>query len=149
MSYYTILINAWNGVVQPPTGVTGTGLTVGMTTQQKLDAVNAWTVVGAAQKCIIPVYQIINAIAPADFLALTATQLSQLQLLLNAGTVDVSPGTTIRAIFQSMFVGKTTTINNLVALVKSFDSPPVLWWQANGYGSPFGVGDLAAAGGLT
>ena len=47
MAWYTALINAWNGATQPPAGVTGTALTGGMSTAQKLAAVNAWTVVGS------------------------------------------------------------------------------------------------------
>ena len=47
MAYYTALITAWNSGTQPPTGVTGTGLNGGMTTAQKIAAVNGWTVTGS------------------------------------------------------------------------------------------------------
>ena len=46
MGDYGALIAAWNSATQPPTGVTGTALTSGMTTAQKLAAVNGWTVPG-------------------------------------------------------------------------------------------------------
>ena len=46
MGTYTALAAAWNSSTQPPTGVTGTALT-GLTTAQKIAAVNAWTVKSA------------------------------------------------------------------------------------------------------
>lgn len=148
MAYYTALIDAWNSATQPPVGVTGTALT-GLTTAQKLAAINAWTVAGSQQKSILSVNAIINAILPADMLSLTATQLQIMALLLAGnGTVDASPGTTIRGVFQSIFSGKTTTLNALSALVAPFDTPTRPWWQANGYSSPINANDLLAAGGL-
>ena len=145
---YAALITAWNGATQPPTGVTGTALTGGMTTAQKVAAVNAWTV-PAAQPAILNVTSVLNAIASADFLALTATQIAQMQLLLMSGangTVNASPGTTVRAVFQSIFAGKTTTLANLSALVSPYDNATELWVTANGYGTGINTNDAAAAG---
>jgi hypothetical protein len=155
MAYYTALVTAWNSATQPPVGVTGTGLT-GLTTAQKLAAINGWTVVGPAQKAIIEVNAIINAIASADLLGLTVTQLQVMTLLLaGGGSVDGSPGTTIRAVFQSIFAGKTTTLANLSALVAPFDNPMIPWWKATvaqgggALASPVNGNDLIAAGNLT
>jgi hypothetical protein len=145
MAYYTALITAWNGATQPPTGVTGTALT-GLTTANKLIAVNGWTVVGTAQHAILTPSQILNAVVFADLAGLTQLQVSQLTLLLQGAQVDASVGTPIRLGIQALFAGKTTTLANLGALVAPFDSPVVPWWQANSYPRAFDLGDVAAAG---
>jgi hypothetical protein len=148
MAYYTALINAWNSVTQPPAGVTGTGLT-GLSTANKLIAINVWTVVGTPVKAILSPSQILNAIVFADLAALTQLQVSQLTLLLAGTAIDASPGTSIRLGIQALFAGKTATLANLGALVAPFDSPSVPWWQANGYSGPINGNDLGNAGGLT
>lgn len=149
MAYYTALVNAWNSVTQPPAGVTGSALTAGMTTAQKLAAVNAWTVAtGVPIQAIFTPSQVLNACAAADLNALTTAQVGLLSLLLAGGSVDASQGKPIRAQVQTIFAGKATTLANLAALVASYDSPRQLWWQANGYTSPISTDDLVAAGGL-
>jgi len=145
MAYYTAFTTAWNGVTQPPAGVTGAGLTGGMTTAQKLAAMNGWTVI-AAQKAMLAPSQILNAIVFADLAALTQLQVSQLALLLAGSQVDASAGTSIRAGIQALFAGKSTTLANLAALVAPFDNAIAPWWQANGYLRPFDAGDAQAAG---
>lgn len=133
MSNYTALIAAWNNATQPPPGVIGTALTVGMTTAQKLVAVNAW-VVAAPQTPNIPVSSIVGAIVPADYTALTTLQLQQLQFLLQgAQTVFAPIGGTIRSVFSTIFAGKTTTLANLAALVATYDNATQNWCAANGY----------------
>lgn len=133
MAYYTALIAAWNNVTQPPPGVTGTALTGGMSTAQKLAAVNAWTV-AAPQPANIPVSNIIGAIVPADFMALTALQLQQLQFLLqSAQAVYAPPAGTIRSVFSTIFSGKATTLANLSALVAPYDNAIQSWCAANRY----------------
>ncbi len=96
-AYYTPLINAWNSVTQPPTGVTGAALTGGMSTTQKMAAVNAWTVLAPAVPMIVTPAQILNACTASDLAGLTTTQLQLLQLLLSGSQVDASNGTTLRA----------------------------------------------------
>lgn len=145
---YAALVSAWNNATQPPPGVTGTGLNAGMTTAQKLAAVNAWTVPNP-QPAILNVTAVLNAIASADFLALTTSQIGQMQLLLQAGgdgIVNASPGTTVRAVFQSIFAGKATTLSNLLALVSPYDNATQLWVTANGYGAQLQMYDVTAAG---
>lgn len=141
MAYYSALQSKW---------ATLTG-----TTAAKLVAVNALTVT-AAQPAILQPSAIVDAIASADFLTLTALQLQQMSFLLSgSSTVDASPSTTIRAVFQSIFSGKTTTLANLSALVSPYDNATIPWWQATvaqgggGLSSPVSANDLAAAGGLT
>jgi hypothetical protein len=130
---YTALITAWNSVTQPPAGVTGTALTGGMTTAQKLAAVNAWTV-AIPLVPEIPVSKIIGAIVPADLLGLTALQLQQLQFLLQSNQTVVAPlGGTIRAVFGTIFTGKATTLANLTALVAPFDNATQNWCAVHGY----------------
>lgn len=145
MAYYTALQTAWNSVTQPPAGVSGTALSSGMTTAQKLAAVNAWTVPNP-QPANIPVTSIIGAITSTDFLALTSLQLQQLQFLLqSAETVFAPPGGTIRSVFGTIFAGKTTTLANLTALVATYDSATQLWTTANGYPT-LALTDTANAG---
>lgn len=130
MAYYTALITAWNGATQPPTGVTGAGLLGGDTTAQKLAKVNAWTVVGTAQKALLTPSQILNAIVFADLSGLTQLQVTLLTAMLAGSAVDASAATTIRTALQTIFAGKTTTLANLAALVAAYDSPPTAWAHA-------------------
>ena len=158
MGYYTALQTAWatssasSGAL--PSGVTGTSL-FGLSTANKIAAVNAWMVV-VPKPAVLGITSVINAIAPADFLALTATQIAQMQLCLGSdGQVNASPGTTVRAVFQSIFAGKTTTLANLTTLVSPYDNNQVLWTALNGYPtlSDNSAGNLslpdASAAGLT
>ena len=148
MAYYTALIAAWNGATQPPTGVTGTALT-GLTTANKLVAINGWTLAGIAQKAILDPSHILNAIVFADLAGLTQLQVTQLTLLLAGSSVDASAGTSIRAGIQALFAGKTTTLANLAALVAPFDSPKIPWWSASNGGAlngPVNQTDLTLAG---
>lgn len=146
MAYYDALIAAWNNATQPPPGVTGVSLT-GLTTANKLAAIQVWTVAsGVAGKAILSPSSILNAVAFADLAALTQLQVSQLALLLAGSSVDASVGTSIRAGIQALFASKTTTINNLGALVAPLDAQPqVLWISKNGYES-LSLNDVAAAG---
>lgn len=155
MADFAALAVAWNGATQPPAGVTGTGLTGGMTTAQKIAAVNAWTVAGPPQKAMVVPSDILNAIVFADMAALTQLQVTQLTLLLQGSLVDASVGTSIRTGIQALFAGKATTLANLGALVAPFDSPKIPWWKATvaqggaGLDQPVGIGYLNNAGPLT
>jgi hypothetical protein len=146
MAFVDTLISVWTGSPSPPAGVTGLTL-IGQTTPTKLTRINAWTVV-TPKPAMLSVDKIRGAITSADYLALTALQLQQMAFLLQGSTtVDASPGTTIRAVFQSIFAGKTTTLANLTALVTPFDNATTLWLTANGYTNPpLGPADLAEAG---
>lgn len=135
MAYYDALAAKWATLVG--------------STQSKLTQINAATV-AAPIPAILNVPDVVNAISPADYTALTQLQLLQMQLLLGgSGTVNASPGTTIRAVFQSIFSGRATTLANLSALVSPFDNAAQSWWSANGYSSPISATDLVAAGNLT
>ena len=154
MAYYTALITAWNGATQPPTGVTGTALT-GLTTANKIIAVNGWTIIGPSIPAIFSASTILNACVAADIASLTTAQVTLLTLMLSGGEVDGSKNTTVRAAVQAIFAGKTTTLANLGALVAPYDSPVIPWWSAPvasggaGLNSTVSGGDLAAAGGLS
>lgn len=148
MAHFDALVAAWNSSTQPPSGVTGTALTGAMTTMQKVAAVNGWTVANP-QPAVLNVTAVLNAIASADFLVLTSTQLAQMQLLLMSGTngtVNASPGTTVRAVFQSIFAGKATTLASLAALVSPYDNASQPWTVANGYGEGINTTDAQLAG---
>lgn len=149
MAYYTALINAWNGATQPPTGVTGTGLTSGMTTTQKLAAVNGWTVSGSVPTSLITSgAALLNCINWTEFAALTTQQQSNLLMLCaNPGQLLGGSGN-VGLIVSGMFLAYFTnhsgpTITALIALASATVQP---WWQVNGYSSAFNSNDVAAGG---
>lgn len=78
----------------------------------------------------IPIQQFVQAIVPADLLALTALQLQQLSFLLTfsgGGAFDASNANT-QALFGTIFAGKTNTIAAFSALAaKSLSRAEVLW----------------------
>lgn len=123
-TYYDALVAKW------------ATLTPG-TTVAKLAQINAATVAGPPVKAMLSPSLILNAIVFADLAALTQLQVTQLTLLLAGSSVDASAGTSIRAGIQALFAGKTTTLNNLAALVAPYDSPAIPWATAS----------LAAGGG--
>jgi hypothetical protein len=146
MAYYDLFIASWNSTTQPPTGVTGSPLLAGDTTQQKLDKHNAWTMAGPAVPMILPTYMLYNVIDSAEYDALTAAKQQNVKDILNMGTVDASAGTLIRSRILALFGAGTATRTALTNLAKKYDSPIVPWWQANGYPRPFDMGDCQAAG---
>lgn len=146
MAYYDAFISAWNtGTL--PASTTGTALT-GLTTAQKLAAINGWTYTGAAATySVVAAWQVLNCIQQADLAGLTADQKQQLGIVLGPGQVDPTPGKTAAAIFGNIFSGKTTTLNALVALQNSLKvTPSSPWWQFAGYPRPFDMGDVTTAG---
>lgn len=152
MAYYTALITAWNGATQPPSGVTGTGLTGGMTASQKIAAVNGWTVVGAIPTTFNTTgAALLNCINWTEFAALTAQQQSNLLMLCTSPGPLLGGSGNVGLIVAGMFLAYFSnhlgpTITALSALAAATVQP---WWQANGYTSPFNTNDLTAAGGLT
>lgn len=151
MAYYDKLIAAWNGATQPPTGVTGTGLTGGMTTAQKIAAVNGWTVTGAIPSSInFTGVQLLNSINYAEFKVLTATQQQNVLSLCNAGVglLGGSANTTFLPVGMILdyFSVAGPTVAALVALAKGSTQP---WWQASAGGSlngPVSESDTTPAG---
>lgn len=154
MAYYTALINAWNGATQPPTGVTGTGLTGGMTTDQKIAAVNGWTVSGAIPTNFFTTGdKVLDCINWAEFAALTATQQSNV-LALCTSTAPLRGGSAVLThilpgMIVAYFPAAGATITALVALAQATVQP---WWQvpvaAGGAGltSPITTSDTTVAG---
>lgn len=154
MAYYTGLINAWNSVTQPPAGVTGTALT-GLTTANKLIAINGWTIVGTIPtSTLITADQIFGCLVYSEVNALTAANEARLWNMLHVlGQLKGgSASTFIAPFFGSVAAQMPNTITALTALAKGLVTP---WWQVpqanNGGGltSPVNQSDLTAAGGLT
>lgn len=151
MAYYTALITAWNGATQPPTGVAGTALTGGMTTAQKIAAVNGWTITGTVPTTMTATgAQVLNCVVWSEFAALTASQQSNfLALCTNSGallggsanTTKILPGMII-----AYFGGPSGTVANLSAMAAATVTP---WWQASTGGNlsgPISQADVTAAG---
>ena len=154
MAYYDALIAAWNSVTQPPTGVTGTALTSGMSTPQKIAAVNGWTVTGAIPSVIyVSGAQLLNCINWTEFAALTATQQANLLALCQVpGQLLGGSGNTafiVDGMFLAYFSHSGATIIALTALATSMAQP---WWQVavasggGGLNNPVTAADCAAAG---
>ncbi len=155
MAYYDAFKAAWNNPTQPPPGATGSAITGGMTTQQKLDVVNAWTHSGAIPTSFyVTGDQLFNCIDRTEFFALTAAQQQNLLLMMatpgqllggSASTAHLAAG----MILQYFTNLSGPTIANLTALSKAAIVP---WWSwANQppeqpYQRPFDLGDCAAAG---
>lgn len=154
MAYYTGLINAWNSVTQPPTGVTGTPLT-GLTTANKIIAINGWTITGSIPTVAFTTAdQIFNCLVFSEVAALTATESAHLDRILHtAGSLKGgSASTYIAPFFGSVAAKMPNTLTALTALSKALVLP---WWQVpqassgGGLNSPVNESDLVAAGGLT
>jgi hypothetical protein len=97
---------------------------------------------------IVPTYRIYNLIDLSEFTTLSAANQQLVRDILGMGTVDGSPGTSVRNRMLGVFTsaGSPITRAALVALAATYDTPQISWWQANGYARPFDLGDIAAAG---
>lgn len=133
MAYYDALIAKW-ATLSPGT------------TQQRLGVINALTENGPAQPMIVPTYAIYNLIDPADWQAASAANQQLLRDILSMGTVDASPGTSVRSRVAAIFGVGTATRTALTALAAKYDTPQIPWWQSAGYSSPINSADLSAAG---
>lgn len=83
----------------------------------------------AGFKNSIPLQQVVQAIVPADLLALTALQLQQLTFLLSfsGGSFDGTNTNTSTA-FGTLFAGKTNTLAAFTAIAaKTLSRAEVLW----------------------
>lgn len=154
MAYYDVLIAAWNSSIQPPAGVTGTGLSSAQSTTTKLNNVNAWTVTGTIPASILTMGSAVaNCINFAEFNALTVAQQSNIMALCQITGPLLGGSANVGLLTAGMFVTYFTTpssptIANLTALAKSVTQS---WAQANGY--PYGANggllygsDVSAAG---
>lgn len=116
------------------------------TTAQKLAQINSLSTNSTtAIPMVIPTYQIYNLIVPSDFGALAAANQQLVRDILSMGTVDVSPGTSVRARLVAIFTSSTATFTAFAAAAKSYDTPPISWCEANSY-SPININDTQTAG---
>lgn len=134
MAYYSALIAQWQ--------------TLSGATDVKLAQINSLKVpTGKPIAATVGVNDVVNCIDPVDLDLLDTPQLLRLQIILSgAGSVNVSPGTTVRKFFMNAFGGKGSTIANLDAALEKFDTPTDFWWAVNGYPRTFDAGDIKAAG---
>jgi hypothetical protein len=149
MSYYTALIAAWNGATQPPTGVTGTGLTGGMTTAQKIAAVNGWTISGSVPTTLyVTGAQVANCINWTEFAALTAQQQSNLLALVAQPGLLLGGSSNTGFLLDGMLLAYFTnhsgpTILALTALAEATAQP---WWQFIGSNGEISLADCVETG---
>ena len=173
MAYYDALKTAWNGATQPPIGVTGTALAAGMTTQQKLDAVNGWTVPGPnidvapstvqSNLLLLGAYFTLEAFSQGansgdqthDKALYAAKALIKLLNSPNASVFQMSDankyaqikGMMDNILAQEVAVpGSTGFTQSVHDSLLALAATTTTWWQANGYSRQFDLGDVAAAG---
>lgn len=155
MAYYTALITAWNGATQPPTGVTGTALTGGMSTAQKIAAVNGWAVTGTIPATYYTTGDaILNCINYSEFKLLTATEQNNLLSLcrISGQLLGGSAQTThmVAGMIIDYFITLHSGPNTIAALTALAQAQP--WWStsvANGGGglvAPVQLSDTTQAG---
>jgi hypothetical protein len=135
MAYYDALIAAWNNPTQPPPGVTGAPLTSGMTTQKKLDTVNAWTVTGAIPTSFYTTGDaMLNCIDYNEFKALTQVkQTAILNMLCVTGPLLSGTANSARIVPGMMldnFPAGSVTRTAMTALAKATTRT---WCAVNGY----------------
>lgn len=154
--YYDALTTAWNSITQPPVGVTGTGLNNGMTTTQKLAAINGWTVTGSIPTTMTAIgVDVLNCVVWSEFAALTPQQQSNFLMLCSTQGQLLGGSANLSKILPGMIIayfgGGSGTVANLSALAKATTQT---WAKVNGYPNAQNGGggitdtDLANAGGL-
>lgn len=145
MAYYDALVTKW------------ATLSSGLTTAQKLTAINSATVTGSVPTSFYTSGdQLLNCISWPEFTVLGSSQQSNLlslchtpgQILGGSGNLShMAPGMIV-----AYFPSSGATIASLVALAQAVVTP---WWQASvangggGLASPVNNNDLLQAGGLT
>lgn len=157
MADYAALIAAWNGATQPPTGVTGTGLTGGMTTAQKIAAVNGWIITGTIPTSFfVTGDQLLNCINYSEFKLLTATEQANLLGMLRVSGPLLAGSSQTSHMAAGMIVDLFLTLhsgpNTIAALTALAHSTVTPWWQVpvasggGGLDGPVGLGYVNAAG---
>ena len=158
MAYYSALQAAWAASSASPgalpNGVAGTSL-YGLTTAQKIAAVNAWTVTGTIPTSFyVTGAQILNCVNWTEFAALTAQQQSNLlalcnvqgQLLGGSGNTAFLPTGMVLAYFTNH---SGPTVTALTALANAQVQPWYTVTVANGGGGlngPINQTDVTLAG---
>src|SRR5208282_1476157 len=152
MAYYDVLKTAWAtssaGVGDLPTGVVGTSL-FGLTTAQKIAAINGWTVTGT-----IPVSttftgaQLAGWINWTEFATLTAAQQQNLMLLIAGLGPYLGGSSNVGFLPVGMLLAYFTNYSGptIVAMTAYVNSLVFPWWQtpaAQGGGGLNGVVSLA------
>lgn len=79
------------------------------------DALNSVSASFQVPRAIVPSYEIIEAMAPGDWTGVSAAERIRIQVLISAGSVNLS-GANTRAAFAAAFGPSTQTRANLIAL---------------------------------
>jgi len=135
MAYYDALIAAWNGATQPPSGATGTPITGGMTTTQKIAAVNSWNVTGAIPTNFFTSgAEVLNCINYAEFKALTAAQQTNLLAMLSIPGPLLGGSANTSIITLGMILDLFTAVGpTRIALAALAKAVTLTWCKTNGY----------------
>jgi hypothetical protein len=152
MTYYANLVTAWNlssaspGVL--PANTTGTSL-YGLTTAQKIAAVNSWIQTGSVPTTIyVTGAQVLNAINWTEFVALTDAQRKDILLLCACQGLLLSGSANLTAPLPGMLLAYFTNHSGptITALTTLAAAQVQSWWQANGFPGPFDLVDISNAG---
>jgi hypothetical protein len=127
---YSTLIAAWNNVTQPPPGITGTALT-GLTTANKIIAVNGWLVTGTIPATLtVSGSQLANCVNWTEFNALTAAQQTNLMQLFTLN--NLAGGTTNAAFLtDGMMIAYFTNASGPTRLALAALAQAQPWWNTS------------------
>ncbi len=165
---YAALAAAWNAATMPPDGVTGATLS-GLTTEQKIAAVNAWTVAGPTRD--VPVRTVagyllanlkmaplLNYVDSPPVGANPSAHLVAQNLIAALTRVSQPPDFNVSDpdILAALTSAVETMISDPACGLTADDAAALLalgqtkipWWQSIGLSSPISAPDLEAAGGL-
>lgn len=95
------------------------------------------------ERLSVPVAALINALAPAEYVALTQPQRDYLALLPALVNVDIRTGSSLRNALNTVFAAGTTTRANYTALASK--TPASRAEQLFGEGTRLTHGDVSAA----
>jgi hypothetical protein len=167
--FYAALAAAWNAATTPPDGVTGATL-AGLTTDQKIAAVNGWTVAGPTRDVPVKIVSgyllanlkmasLLNYVDSTPVGANPAAHLVAQNLIAALTRVSQPPdfGVSDPAILAGLTSALETLVADPLCGLNSDDAAALLalartkipWWQSVGLTSPINTADLQAAGGLS
>jgi hypothetical protein len=160
---YSALITAWHDATQPPTGVTGTGLTGSMTTAQKIVAVNGWTVPGP--NIDVPVSSVVGYLSlngklsglikyaaspPATEAGIAGAELVAVINCPNAPNFQTSQSgaySAVSGLLTALAGDSNSNISSTDATaLLALSATLIPWWQTAGLSSPISTADTTTAG---
>lgn len=166
---YAALAAAWTAATTPPEGVTGASL-AGLSTEQKINIINGWTVAGAPADVPVravagylstnlKIAALINYAAspPGESIAASVGVAQNLVAVLTKITQPPDFEVSNPAILEGLTAALAQLVSDPLCGLTADDEAALLalshttipWWQAVGLTSPISAPDLEVAGGLS